>query len=84
MSSIGQSTRSKSLASTETSGSTTFADQDDTSIRAVEKDPKAQEILRTYEELQWRVTRPMKDFDQQSATLAPNEKQGGNDKKPGN
>jgi hypothetical protein len=78
-----QSTRPDSIGSTETPGSATFTDQDDTSVRTVEKDPKAQEILRTYKELQRRVNRPMEDFDQQSATLAPNYQQGGNETKPG-
>jgi hypothetical protein len=84
MSSIAQSTRSKSLASTEILKSTSSADQDDTSVRTVSHDPEAEAIIKGFQELGEKVRRPMKVFDQQSATLAPNEQQGGNANKPGN
>jgi hypothetical protein len=84
MSSIAQSTRSKSLASTEILKSTSSADQDDTSVRTVSHDPEAEAVIKGFQELGEKVRRPMKVFDQQSATLAPNEQQGGDENKPGN
>jgi hypothetical protein len=82
MSSIAQSTQTKSLASIEIPESSISTKQGDASTQSAANQDAAIEAIRLQnDQLRRRVNRSMKDFGDQPA---PNYQQGGNEEKPGN
>lgn len=81
MSSIAQSTQTKSLASIENPGSTISTQEGDASTQSIANQDAAIEAIRKRNDrLREKVNRSMKDFGDQPA---PNYQQDGNANKPG-